>query len=81
MGTTISSYKQLMNNSGTADTWQTTFGKDFGSMSQEDNKTGAKGTNSMFVMKPEEVNHMPAARLATYANIVINYQPQKEDPY
>ncbi len=37
--------------------------------------------NDMFVMKPEEVNHTPAARLATYANIVVDYQPQKDDPY
>ncbi len=34
---------------------------------------GAKGTNAMFVMKPEEVNHTPAARLAMYANIIIDH--------
>jgi hypothetical protein len=79
-GKTISSYKQLMNNSITTDTWQTAFGKDFGSMCQGDNKTGAKGTHAMFVMKPEEVNHMPAARLAMYANILVDYRPQKDDP-
>ncbi len=74
-GKTISSYKQLMNNPVTANTWQMAFGKDFGSMCQGDNKTGAKGTNAMFVMNPEEVDHTPAARLATYANIVVDYQP------
>jgi hypothetical protein len=81
MGKTISSYKRLMNGPVTADTWQTAFGKDFRSMCQGDNKTGAKGTNALFVMKPEEVDHMPAARIATYANIVIDYQPQKDDLY
>ncbi len=80
MGETISSYKQLMNNLVTANTWQTAFGKDFGSMCQEDNKTGTKGTNAMFVMKPEEVDLTPAARLAMYANIVVDYRPQKDDP-
>ncbi len=65
MGETISSYKRLMNNPVTADTWQPAFGKDFGSMCQGDKKMGAKGTNAMFVMKPEEVDHMPAARFAT----------------
>ncbi len=80
-GKTISSYKQLMNNPLTADTCQTTFGKDFGSMCQGDNKTGAKGMNPMFVMKPKEGDHTPAARLATYANIVVDYQPQKDNPY
>jgi hypothetical protein len=44
-------------------------------------KTGAKGTNAMFVMKPEEVNHTPAARPAMYAKIAVNYQPQNNDPY
>ncbi len=81
MAKTISSYKQLMNDPITADTWQTAFGKDFRSMCQGDNKMGAKGTNAMFPMKPDEVNHTPAARLAMYANIIINYQPQKDNPY
>jgi hypothetical protein len=80
-GKTISSYKQLMNDPVTANTWQTAFGKDFESMCQGDNKTEAKGTNAMFVMIPEEVDYTPAARLATYANIVVNYQPQKDNPY
>jgi hypothetical protein len=75
-GKAISSYKQLMNNPVTANTWQTAFGKDFGSMCQGDNKTGAKGTYAMFIMKPEEVDHTPAARLAMYTNIVVNYRPQ-----
>ncbi len=81
MGEILSSYKQLMNNPVTANTWQTAFKKDFGSMCQGDNKMGAKGTNAMFVMKPEEVDRIPAARLAMYANIVVDYQPQKDNPY
>ncbi len=40
---------------------------------------GAKGTNTMFVMKPEEGDHTSAARLATYANIVTDYQLQKDN--
>ncbi len=35
----------------------------------------------MFVMKLEKVNNTPAARHATYANIVTDYQPQKDNPY
>ena len=49
-GETISSYKRLMNDPETAEVWQTAFGKDFGGMAQEDDKTGQKGTNSVFVM-------------------------------
>ncbi len=78
-GKIISSYTQLMNNPVTTNTLQRVFGKDFGSMCQGDNKTGAKGRNAMFVLKSEEVDHTPAARLTTYANIVVNYQPSKDN--
>jgi hypothetical protein len=49
-GESISSYKCLMNNPVTVDTWMTAFGKDFGGMSQGKNKTEQPGTNAMFVM-------------------------------
>jgi hypothetical protein len=39
-----------MNDPETAKIWQTAFVKDFGGMAQGDNKTGQKGTNSVFVM-------------------------------
>ena len=48
-GETISSYKRLMHDPATAEVWQTAFGKDFGGMAQEgDEKTGQKGTNSLY---------------------------------
>jgi hypothetical protein len=55
-GETISSYKRLMNDPETAKVWQTAFGKDFGGMAQGDNKTGQKGTNSVFVMTHKEID-------------------------
>ena len=55
MGEIISSYKHLMNDPAMAEIWQTAFGKDFGGMAQGDNKTGQKGTNSMFVMRHDEI--------------------------
>jgi hypothetical protein len=48
-GETITSYTRLMNDPETAKIWQTAFGKDFGGVAQGDNKTGQKGTNSIFV--------------------------------
>ena len=69
----ISSYKKLMNNPVTAETWQTAFGKDFRGMCQGDNKTGTVGTNTMFVMTPEDVKNMPPCRFAMYANIVVDF--------
>jgi hypothetical protein len=80
-GETISSYKKLMKDPVTAETWQTAFGKDFGGMCQGDDKTGTVDTNAMFVMTPQDVENMPPDRLATYANIIVDFQPQKEDPY
>jgi hypothetical protein len=51
-------------------------------MAQGDNKTGQKGTNAMFVMTREDIAHAHAAgKLFTYANPVVDYRPQKEDPY
>jgi hypothetical protein len=79
-GETISSYKRLMNDPETAEVWQTAFGKDFGGMAQGGNKTGQKGTNSVFVMTHKEIDIAKAAgHKWTYARIVVDYQPQKED--
>jgi hypothetical protein len=80
-GETISSYKRLMKDPETAEVWQTAFGKDFGGMAQGDNKTGQKGTNSVFVMTHNEIDIAKAAdHKWTYVRIVVNYRPQKEDP-
>jgi hypothetical protein len=81
-GRTISSYKKLMHDPATAKVWQTAFGKDFGGMAQGCNKTGQKGMNAMFVMAHNEIKHALAAKnFFTYANPVVDYRPQKEDPH
>ena len=80
-GEIISSYKRLMNDPATAEVWQTAFGKDFGGMAQGDLKTGQKGTNSVFVMTHKEIDIAKAAgHKWTYARIVVDHRPQKEDP-
>ncbi len=80
-GKTISSYKKLMNDPATAKVWQTAFGKEFGGMAQGDNKTGQKGTNAIFVMNHDKLAHiLRAGKKITFANPVVNHQPQKEDP-
>jgi hypothetical protein len=81
-GRIISSYKTLMHNPATAKVWQTVFGKDFGGMAQGCNKTGQKGTNAIFIMTHDKIHHALAAkRIFTYANPVVDYQPQKDDPH
>ncbi len=57
------------------------FGKNFVGMSQGDNKMGQVGTNAMFVMDPKDIPNIPADRTVTYANIVVDFRPQKEDPH
>ncbi len=50
-------------------------------MCQGDDITGMVGTDTMFVMTLQDVANMLADRLATYANIIVDFRPQKEDPY
>jgi hypothetical protein len=79
---TISSYKKMMHEPATAEIWQTAFGKDFGGMAQGDIKMGQKGTNAMFVMTHDEIKHvLRQGKKFTHRNPVVNYRPQKEDPY
>ena len=80
-GEIISSYKCLMHDPATAEVWQRAFGKDVGGMAQGDIKTGQKGTNLVFVMTHKEIDvAMAAGHKWTYAQIVVDHRPQKEDP-
>ncbi len=46
-----------------------------------DNKTGQKGTNSVFVMTWKEIDAATAAgEKWTYTRAVVNFQPQQDDP-
>jgi hypothetical protein len=65
----------------TAETWQTAFGKDFGGMAQGDRKTGQKETNSIFVMTHDEIKLIPRDCTVTYAWVIVDFRPQKADPY
>ncbi len=81
-GETISSYKKLMHDLATAETWQTAFGKDFGGMMQGDDKTGQKGTNAVLVMSRKEIRRAHELKKKfTYGNPVADYRPQKDDPH
>jgi hypothetical protein len=48
----------MMHDPATAEIWKTAFRKDFGGMVQGNNKTGQKGTNAMFIMTHEEIQHV-----------------------
>ena len=49
-------------------------------MAQGDKKTGTKRTNSIFYIFRDEIDHMPEDWIVTYARIVVNFFPQKDDP-
>ena len=36
--------------------------------------------NTIRVMTLEEIKHVPADRFVTYARVVVDFRPQKEDP-
>ncbi len=80
-GKSISSHNCLMHDPATSEVWQTAFGKDFGGMAQGNNKTGQKGTDSIFVMTHNEIKLIPRSQTITYARVVVNFHPQKDDPH
>ncbi len=70
-----------MKDPATAEVWQTAFRKEFGGMAQGDNKTGQKGRNAILVMNHDNISRiLKAGKKFTYANLVVNHRPQKEDP-
>ena len=54
--------------------------KNGGGLTQGDKRTGASGTNTLIILIPDRIHEIPNNRVVTYANIVIDYHPQKEDP-
>ena len=76
----ITKYKKLAKDPVTKYTWTTAWGKEWGNLAQGDDRTGEKGTNSIFILNPEDIKNIPKDRVITYARIVIDYRPQKDDP-
>ncbi len=75
-GHIISSYKKLMHDPATAKVQQSAFEKDVGGMAQGCNNTGQKGTNTMFIMTHDKIQHALAAEnFFTYANLFVDYRP------
>ena len=79
-GKLITKYTELAKDEEMREVWTTTFGKEWGSLAQGDNKTGAIGTNSLFVMTHDEIKQIPQDRTITYGRIVVDYRSQKEGP-
>jgi hypothetical protein len=79
-GATITKYQKLVKDPILRDIWTKAFGKEFGNLAQGDKHTKTQGTDSIFVLSPAAIKTIPLDRIFTYANIVIDYGPQKLDP-
>jgi hypothetical protein len=44
-------------------------------------KHHTEGTNTLFFMDKNEIRNIPKDKTVTYARIVVDYRPQKTDPY
>ena len=79
-GGIITKYSKLANDPETREVWATAFGKEFGSLAQGENRTGAKGKNSLLVLTHQDIREIPTDQVVTYGRLVVDYHPQKEDP-
>jgi hypothetical protein len=80
-GETITKYQKLAKDLITSKAWTAAFGKEFGTLAaQGDEKTNTPGTDSIFILELQDIKQIPKDRTITYALIIVDYQPQKEDP-
>ena len=71
-GETITKYKKLAADPATQAVWTTAFGKEWGNLTQGENKTRTKGTYYLIVLNHEENRNIPTDIAVTYANIVVD---------
>ena len=76
-GEIITSYKKLIKDPTLRDVWDTGFGKETEGLTQGDKRTGASGTNTLIILSPDQIHEIPNDRVVAYANIVVDYHPQK----
>ena len=75
---TITNYKKLANDPLLRETWTKAMCKELGNIAQGFGDT--KGTNTVRFLTHAEIAAIPKDRTVTYARIVVDYRPQKEDP-
>ena len=75
---TITSYKKLANDPLLRKTWMKAMCKELGNIAQGYGES--KGTNTVRFLTHAEIRAIPKDRKITYARIVVDYRPQKDDP-
>ena len=74
---TITKYKKLINDPLLRDTWLEAMCRELGRLAQ--GYGDVKGTDTVRFMSLDEIKNIPKDRVVTYARIVVDYRPQKED--
>ena len=74
---TITKYQKLIEDPMLRDDWIEAMCKELGRLAQGYNDTA--GTDTIRFLTHEEIRCIPADRTVTYARIVVDYRPQKED--
>lgn len=75
---TITNYKKLANAPLSKDTWTRALCKELGKIAQ--GYGDKKGTNTVRFLTHAKIAAIPKDRRITYARIVVDYRPQKDDP-
>ena len=77
-GETLSKYEQLLKVPALKKTWTAAMCKELGRLAQGYGDT--QGTYTIRFMTIDEIKEIPKNKTVTYARIVVDYRPQKEDP-
>jgi hypothetical protein len=76
---TITQYRKLQHDPILGPTWVPSMSKEIHRLAQ--GKPGiTKATNTIFFLDHSQIRNIPKDRTVTYARIVIDHRPQKEDP-
>ena len=70
----------MVNDPDLKEAWSNAFRKEFRNLAQGYEKTGIKGTNTIFVMSKQDTPNIPKDCVVTYARIVVNFCQQKDGP-
>eukprot|EP00957_Ditylum_brightwellii_P158896 12094175-Ditylum_brightwellii.AAC.1 len=75
----VQTYEQLNNDPATKPIWSLAMCKELGRLAQG-YKQYTEGTNTVFFLNKHAIQNIPKDCTITYACIVADYRPQKQDP-
>eukprot|EP00957_Ditylum_brightwellii_P191382 14571247-Ditylum_brightwellii.AAC.2 len=73
-------YEQLIKDLATKDIWSCGVCCELGRLAQG-LKDNTKGTDTVILLDHEQIKNIPKDQTITYASIVVDFCPQKQDPY